>query len=246
MKLQWIVAAGAWAAVAASAQALPSYDIYRAAGRITIDGQLNERAWRQAPPAGDFHFNWWKSGEREQTEARLVWDDDYLYAAYFCHDKHISAKVTERHGPVSLDDCVELFVSPNPARIKNCYGLEINAIGTMLGWRKSDDGKTMVRWVPQGLRYRTSFHGLAVKRDSTPDAHWILEMAVPWSSFKDDAAHTPPRDDDRWRLNLNRSGGVTNPQYSTWSPVNTPTPNFHVPESFGWVRFVNRKPGRPR
>jgi hypothetical protein len=175
---------------------------------------------------------------------RLLWDENYLYAAYFCHDKHISASVTQRHGPVSLDDCVELFVSPNPHRVRNDYGLEINAIGTMLGSRKSDDGKTLVRWVPEGLRYRTSYQGLPVKRDSPEDDHWILEMAVPWTGYSADAAHTPPRDGDRWRLNLNRCGGVTNPQYSTWSPVNTPTPNFHVPESFGWVRFVNRKPPR--
>ena len=124
MKLQWIVAVGAWAAAAASAQTLPSYDIYRAPGRISIDAQLSERAWGRAPVAGDFHFNWWKFGERELTEVRLAWDDDYLYAAYVCHDKHISAKVTERHGPVSLDDCVELFVCPNPGRLGNGCVLE--------------------------------------------------------------------------------------------------------------------------
>lgn len=243
MHIQRLLATFTWA-LAAMAQTLPSYDIYRVSSRIKIDGRLDERAWREAPPAGDFHFNWWQSGEKEQTEVRLLWDDKYLYAGYFCRDKHISAKVTERHGPVSLDDCVELFISPNPARVRNYYGLEINAIGTMLGSRKSDDGKTLVRWVPDGLLYRTSFHGLAAKQDAPSDDHWILEMAVPWASFSADAAHTPPRDGDRWRLNLNRSGGVTNPQYSTWSPVSTPAPNFHVPEAFGWVRLVNRKPPR--
>jgi hypothetical protein len=242
MKIHWTIMIVACAS--AAAQTLPSYDIYRAPSRIVIDGRLNEPAWRQAPPAGAFHFNWWKSGQQEQTEVRLLWDDHYLYAAYFCHDKHISASVTERHGPVSRDDCVELFVSPNPDRVRNYYGLEINAIGTLLGSRRSDDGKTLVRSVPEGLRYRTSYQGLPIKRDSPEDDHWILEMAVPWASYSADAAHTPPRDGDRWRLNLNRCGGVTNPQYSTWSPVDTPAPNFHVPESFGWVRFVNRQPPR--
>jgi hypothetical protein len=245
MRNHWIIALGV-CALAAEAQTLPSYDVYRAPSRITIDGRLDERAWRDAPRAGEFHFNWWQSGEREQTEVRLLWDEKFLYAAYFCHDKHISASVTKLHGPVSLDDCVELFVSPNPEHVKNYYGLEINAIGTMLGSRKSDDGRTLVRWVPEGLLYRTSLHGLPSKQDEPGDDHWILEMAVPWAAYSADAAHTPPRDGDRWRLNLNRSGGVTNPQYSTWSPVNTPKPNFHVPESFGWVRFLDRKPPRPR
>ncbi|MCE5311358.1 MAG: carbohydrate-binding family 9-like protein [Acidobacteriales bacterium] len=240
MRIRQIIAAGAWA-LAAAAQTLPSYDIYRAPSRIVIDGRLDEQAWRRAPVAGDFHFNWWKSGEREQTEVRLLWDDKYLYAAYFCHDKHISASVTKLHGPVSMDDCVELFFSPNPERLSNYFGVEINAIGTLLGSRKSDDGKSLVRWVPDGLLYRTTFQGLPAKKDDASDDHWILEMAVPLAAYAADAVHTPPRDGDRWRVNLNRCGGVTNPQYSTWSPVSTPRPNFHVPESFGWMRFVNRK-----
>jgi hypothetical protein len=66
---------------------------------------------------------------------------------------------------------------------------------------------------------------------------------VPLSNFARDAAHTPPLDGDTWRLNLNRLGGKTNPQSSTWSPIAPPARSFHTPEAFGWVRFVNRIPG---
>jgi hypothetical protein len=44
-------------ALAASAQTLPSYHIFRASSRITIDGRLDQPAWRRAPQAGRFHFN---------------------------------------------------------------------------------------------------------------------------------------------------------------------------------------------
>jgi hypothetical protein len=83
---------------------------------------------------------------------------------------------------------------------------------------------------------------LRVKRDAPEDRDWILELAIPLKNFEKDSAHTPPREGDTWRLNLNRAGGKTNAQYSTWSPVVSERPNFHVPESFGWVRFVNRPP----
>ena len=63
---------------ASTAQSLPRYDIYRAAGRIVIDGKLDEPAWQQAPSAWDFHFNWWKEGTKEQTVARVLWDDENL------------------------------------------------------------------------------------------------------------------------------------------------------------------------
>ncbi len=228
----------------AAAQPLPRYDIFRAAGRITIDGKLDEPAWRQAPPAGDFHFNWWKEGEKEQTVAKILWDDNYLYVGYYCHDKHIAAEVTERHGPVSLDDAVEIFLSPNPAKSRNYYGYEMNAIGTMLNFIRADWYQGPFFWEAEGVRLRTSVSGVAVKHDTPGDTHWTLEVAIPLKHFERDAAHTPPHDGDIWRLNLNRAGGKTNPQYSTWSPVTSQRPNFHMPEYFGSVRFVNRPPVR--
>jgi hypothetical protein len=220
------------------AQTLPRYDIARAPGTITIDGKLDEAAWKQAKPVGDFHFNWWKEGEKEPTVAKMLWDDQNLYAGFYCHDKNISADVMERHGPVSRDDAVEAFISPNPSKIRNYYGFEINVIGTMLNFIRADWYKGPFNTEPEGVRYRTTFHGQGPKRDAASDDHWVLELAIPFKNFEKDAAHTPPQDGDQWRLNLNRCGGKTNPQYSTWSPVTSDRPNFHVPESFGWVRFV--------
>jgi hypothetical protein len=225
-----------------SAQPLPSYQIFRTAGRIVIDGKLDEPAWRQAPAVGDFHFNWWTAGEKEQTVAKILWDDDYLYVGYYCLDKHIAAEVVERHGPVSLDDSVEIFISPNPAKIRNYHGFEMNVIGTMLNSLRADWYTGPRYWDVEGVQLKTSHSGLLAKHDSPEDDHWILEMAIPLKVFEKDAAHTPPQEGDTWRLNLNRAGGTTNAQYSTWSPVKSEKPNFHVPEAFGTVRFVNRPP----
>lgn len=221
-----------------SGQALPNYDVQRAGSPIDVDGKLDEPAWKQAKPVGDFHFNWWTGGEKEQTVAKILWDDDNLYVGYYCLDKHIAASVTERHGPVSRDDCVEIFVSPNPDKVRNYYGFEMNVIGTMLNFIRSDWWRGGRRSEPRGVRLWTSHQGRSLKKDTPGEDHWILEVSIPFTNFKRDAAHTPPRDGDRWRVNLNRSGGVTNAQYSTWSPVSTPRPSFHVPESFGWIRFV--------
>ncbi|HZT32432.1 MAG TPA: carbohydrate-binding family 9-like protein [Bryobacteraceae bacterium] len=224
----------------AAAQPFPRYDVRRAPSPVIVDGKLDEPAWRTAKPITGFHFNWWTSGEKEPTVARLLWDDANLYVGYYCHDKHISATVTERHGPVSLDDCVEIFLSPNPDKPRNYYGFEMNVIGTMLNFIRADWWTGGPRWDPAGVQLRTSYSGLPKKEESPDDDHWVLEVAIPFRNFARDAAHVPPRDGDVWRINLNRDGGKTNAQYSTWSPVNTPKPNFHVPESFGYVRFVNR------
>jgi len=225
---------------ALAAQTLPRYDIRRTSSPITIDARLDERAWRRARPAGDFHFLGSPEGEPEQTEARLLWDDENLYVSWFCHDRHISAQVIERHGSVSRDDCVEIFLSPNPAKVTNYYTFEINAIGAMLNRCRTDWWTGPPTWEPEGVRYRASYHGQPRKDEAPSDRHWIVEMAIPLRNFARDAAHTPPHDGDVWRLNLNRTGGVTNRRSSSWSPTLPPAKSFHTPAAFGEVRFVGR------
>lgn len=228
-------------ALAASAQTLPSYTIYRVPSPITIDGKLTDPAWHNAPVADDFHFNWWTAGEKERTDVRMLWDDQYLYVAYYCYDKHIYATITEHQGPVSKEDAIEFYASPDPIKL-DFDGFEINALGTWLAFR-IENGREQLRWEPEGLRIRTSLYGLQSKEESPADDHWTLELAIPWQAFSDLAVHTPPHDGDRWRVNLNRIDRTgADLEYSTWSPVNTPKPRFAVPEAFGWVQFVNRTP----
>jgi hypothetical protein len=221
-------------------QTLPAYTIYRRSSPISIDAIIDEPAWRHAPLLSNFHFNWWTAGDREKTEARMLWDDTNLYVSYRCHDRHISASVTQRHGPVSTDDCVEIFISPNPERVTNYYTFEINAIGTMLNRCKTSWWTGPPTWDPEGVRYKTSLQGLSLKRESQSDRSWTVEIAIPLKNFTHDAIHIPPHDGDVWRMNLYRTGGITNKQDSSWSPIPPGAHSFHRPESFGVMRFSDR------
>lgn len=221
---------------------LPAYNVLRVPSRITIDGKLDDAAWRRAASVGPFHFNWWTSGEKEQTDVKMLWDDENLYIGFYCHDRHISAKVTQRHGPVSSDDCVEVFVAPNPEKVANYYTFEINAIGTMLNRNKADWWKGPPTWDPEGVVYRTSLQSSTPKQESDADHDWVVELAIPFRNFVHDAAHTPPKAGDIWRLNLYRTGGVTNAQSSSWSPLPPQVRTFHTPTAFGVVQFLDRTP----
>lgn len=217
--------------------AMAQYTIHRAAKPIVIDAKLDDPAWKQAPLVGAFHFNWWTEGEKEQTDVRMLWDDENLYVGYYCHDRHISAQVLQRHGAVSKDDCVEIFISPNPAKVRNYYTFEINAIGTMLNRCRTDWWTGGPTWEPAGVRYRTSLESREPKTESDRDHDWTVELAIPLRNFQHDAPNMPPKDGDVWRLNLYRTGGVTNRQDSSWWPIAPPARSFHTPESFGEVRF---------
>jgi len=107
----------------------PEYTILRAGTPIKIDGKLDEPAWFAAPDVGEFQFPWWKEGKKEQTRAKLLWDDDNLYIGIICEDAHITARHTERDGNIPEDDCVEVMITPNLETPNIYYNIEFNLSG---------------------------------------------------------------------------------------------------------------------
>ena len=157
-----------------------SYEIYRATSPIIIDGKLDERDWQRAPGVSAISASrGQRKARKNKPSAKILWDDKNLYVSWYAHDKHISASVTQRHGPVSKDDCVEIFISPNPDKVKNYYTFEINAIGTMLNRARTDWWTGPPNWEPEGVQYRTTFHGLPRRKSRLRISYWIVEAAIP-------------------------------------------------------------------
>src|SRR5688572_18651460 len=90
------------------AEESPTYRIQRVAGPMQVNGKGDEAAWKNARSVGPFQFPWWQQGKQEQTEAKLLWDDQNLYVLFYCEDAHVSGERTERDSPVYQDDCVEV------------------------------------------------------------------------------------------------------------------------------------------
>ncbi|MCA9117464.1 MAG: 6-bladed beta-propeller, partial [Planctomycetaceae bacterium] len=222
---------------------LPHYTAHRAGSPIVIDGRLDEKAWQNAATFGDFHFPWWKEGKKEQTVARMLWDDKHLYVAYDCRDAHVSAVHTEHDSKVYLDDCVELFTAPNPERPLEYFNIEMNVNRAVLDRHHPDGpGKPQTpNWTAEGIQIATRVDG-TLNDDSDTDRGWVLEVAIPFACFEPATGRAHPRDGDVWHLNLNRLGGKTNPQHSQWSPGKTEQPAFHTPETFGRVTFSAKTP----
>lgn len=220
---------------------IPTYTIYRAGTPITIDGRLDEPAWTAAPDVGPFQFPWWKSGKKEQTVAKLLYDDTHIYLAYICEDAHIWAEHTARDSAVYRDDCVEFFVAPNSANPNAYFNFEMNVLGIFLDQFQPDGPGVPVKeeWNGKGIQIAVSING-TLNDDSDTDHYWILEAAIPFSNFVPVARHAPPEPGDVWHVGLNRCGGKTNEQFSQWSPSNTPAPAYHVPSCFGHMTFSEK------
>jgi len=215
--------------------------IRRTQNAITIDGNSTESDWEAAETISSFVFPWFFEGEREETSVKLLWDEVNLYVCFRCEDKHISARHYERNSSVSRDDCVEIFVAPNPENPLWYANYEINCIATWLvGFNKDT---LRYRWEPEGFSIGRNHKG-TINNEEDEDSFWILELAIQFHNFREFDARIPPRHGDIWRINLNRCGGDINPQYSQWTASKTPRPNFHRPEDFNAVMFSSERAGR--
>jgi len=232
-KIVIICAAAAICFPAMIRAAVPEYTVKRATGKIVIDGLIDEEDWKAAFPFGDFKFPWYTSGEKEQTEAKMLWDDEFFYLYYKCQDKHISVSQYNLNAGVSVDDAVEIFWNPNPGAQVHYYQFEINCIGNLLSVLNTGTSPRPTIMVPKRghVIYGT------VNNDSDLDSLWTMEIAIRFSDYPEILRAAIPVSGDMWRIGLNRCGGKVNAQYSQWSPSNTPTPQFHSPDDYGKIYF---------
>jgi hypothetical protein len=216
----------------------PQYTAYRAATTIQIDGVLEEPAWFSAPAARLTHFPWWRNGKKEDTVVKLLWNDEYLYVAHISQDAHIAARHTERDGKIPDDDCFEIMIAPDPAKPEVYFNLEWNVVGGILdNFRPHGPNRPRApKWDAEGVEIKGRYSG-TLNNDNDHDRYWVVEAAIPFRNFSAYMPETPPRPGSHWKMNLHRHGGVTNRQYSQWSPGDTREPNFHTPHRFGRLIF---------
>jgi len=220
---------------------LPHYVVHQTTEKIMIDGELTEKAWETCPSLS-FVFPWPdQPGKKQKTEVKMLWDKENLYVAYICEDEDITAKYTNRDDPTYADDCVEIFINPNPS-LSNCYyGLEMNALGTLYDYLLIP-GVCLIKEVDlKGVLVKTSIQ-------KSPNKGWILELAVPFAALYHLAVREnlygkvvfTPKNGSSWRINLNRWDGQGKRVLSQWSPSDASWPDPHPPDCFGIITFSEK------
>ena len=218
--------------------AVPEYTAMKAGCRMVMDGFLDEPAWQKAQPVGPFQFKWYESGEKEQTEAKMVWDDERIYFAFKCDDKYISAEhyTSERPGfRRRLLRGVHRSGGGRP-RATGLYQLRNQLhrhLESRLSCQLPEEGPGKLAG-PRGIEIGRYIKG-TVNKDDDIDEGWVLEFSVPWTHFKEFGAKFPPKNGQVMHIGLHRTGGKTNAQHSQWSPSSTEKPQFHSPKDFGKV-----------
>lgn len=103
------------------------YTCYKTKEKITIDGKLEEKVWSDVQWSD--RFGRIDDGRKVDFETRtaLLWDDEYLYAAYKIEDPDIRGTITNYHSfehVYNNDEDAELFVEGD----ETYYEIGVNPI----------------------------------------------------------------------------------------------------------------------
>jgi hypothetical protein len=222
----------------AAQQPVPRYEVRRASSPVIVDGRLDDKAWESASPAVSLQFLWeQQTGAKQQTAARLLWDDQYLYVSYDCEDADITAQFLESDDPTYQDDAVEIFINPKPTQTGVYFGLEMNARAVLYDYLMYDAPRYIFkRFNMQGVKVASFLRG-TLNASGDEDKGWSLEVAIPWVNFEEFSKR--PEAGAVWKANLNRWDGVQpNRRMSIWSDPLQQRAQPHVPARFGDLVFV--------
>ncbi|MEP6756027.1 MAG: carbohydrate-binding family 9-like protein [Chthonomonadales bacterium] len=214
---------------------LPTYFCRRAPQEN--DGLLLPAAWQLADYV-DFKLVEGLPNQtpRMPTRFAALWTSTHLHLLFQCADTDIRATMTGRDDPLYEEEVVEAFLSPT-GDVRRYYEFETNALEALFDakvYSPDLNRSTMVvdtDWDCMGM--------VVDVRQETVNEKLVgvrTEWAIPFAAFPEVSAM---REGDVWRANFYRIERSEPAEFSAWSPTAESPANFHVPERFGYLEFVN-------
>ena len=216
------------------------YQVQKAASPVTIDADWNKEIWKGIEPIDIQLFMGEEPEHKPKTQAKLLYDDDNIYVIFRVEDQYVRAVNAKNPKIVCQDSCVEFFFTPGTSIGDRYFNIEVNCGGTMLFQYQADprgESQILKDCKAEGIEIAHSLPQRVEPEIKEPTT-WTLEYRVPFKAIEKYSAIEKPGPGVVWRANLYKCGDKTShPHWLTWSFVDFPTPNFHLPQFFGTLRF---------
>ena len=225
---------------------IKTYHVRKVDKPITVNADWDKPVWQGIDSLSVALAMGQTPQHRPITQAKLVWDDDHIYAIFRVEDRYVRAVALEHQGKVCRDSCVEFFFTPKAEPAGGYFNIETNCIGTMLMCHQR---ARQVERCPVDLEsmhsitLKTSFTaGRALEPELSEPVVWTLEWALPWRLLEYYTQVCPPGRGVVWRGNFYKcADGTSHPHWLTWSEIPLDTPDFHQPEYFGFLQFTDNQ-----
>ncbi|RZJ49790.1 MAG: carbohydrate-binding family 9-like protein [Flavobacterium sp.] len=227
---------------------------------IVIDGDDSDVSWNKTDWTDLFEDIENNEKPKYGTKVKMLWDDTNFYILAKLDEPHVWANLKQRDTIIFYNNDFEVFIDPDSDTF-NYYELEINALNT--AWDlflskpyRENDNVVLNDWNIPGLKSAVKIKGTLNNPNDT-DEGWVLEMAIPWASYKTSYFDKNVPADKFWRVNFSRvnwqhsvvdgkyerkkdAAGKFLPEYNwVWSPMGVI--NMHEPEKWGYVYFSSKE-----
>jgi hypothetical protein len=221
----------------------------------TIDGKLDDAAWKDVPSTGAFVNTLTGAPAEQKTEAKLLWDSKFLYVAFDNADTDVSSTLKNRDDKLWTQEADELMIDAD-GNGKTYVELQVAPTGAIFDtylpeYRKYEDSidpkKKQFSWNSK-MNAKVHVDGTLNKHDDK-DKGWTAELAIPLEDVKgmdkDQVLRLPPNPGDVWRVNMFRMDLPQGKpqQASGWSPPMVG--DFHALDKFGELVFGDEQGNVP-
>jgi uncharacterized protein (DUF362 family) len=189
---------------------------------VAIDG-VAERAW-DAASAVSFDTDWSGAKTDVRTRVRVLWSSSALHMLWQLDGAGLAVDAsrplkTERE-KLYEEDCVEIFLAPDPAERTRYFEVEVGPLGHFFDLAVDRRSKRSdIAW---------SSHPEIATRVDRDRRKVTLEIALRAPDLL-----RALRSGAALPFALYRMEGKSPRSYLAWSPTRTAKPNFHVPDAFG-------------
>ena len=178
-------------------------NIKKATQSIKIDGNLDEVDWAKAQLATGFQVHYPQNGAtpKFQTEARVTYDDHFLYVGFKCYDegKHI-IQTLKRDVDYFDSEGIAILIDPTAQRT-NGFMFGVSSEGVQ--------AEALLGGEDPSFEWDNKWYA-EVRKDVEGD--WTAEMAIPFKTLRYESARTT------WNINFVRNYPKSG-NWQTWTKV---------------------------
>ena len=200
----------------------------------------NSPPWQAIQPLKLRHFMGKPPEHFPETAVKLAYHEAALYVLFRVEDRYVRAVAPRHQASVCGDSCVEFFFTPGPEVSSGYFNFEMNCGGTLLFHFHPDGGAGFGEIPVQDCENMRKMHSLPriVDPEIQETVTWTAGVGIPFALLERYCRVAAPKPKAVWRVNFYKcADNSSHPHWLTWSPVDFPKPNFHLPEFFGFLEF---------
>ncbi len=218
----------------------PTYLVTRLTSPMSIDGNWDKPQWQNAKIIEPKYFMGDTPKYIPQTRAKVMYNDSNLFVIFKVQEQFVKCVMQNINDDVCSDPTVEFFFAPDAKEPLKYFNLEINCGGVPLMYYVTEARKVFKPLTNKEIESVEIFHSFpkSIEKEIPDTTTWVIEYRLPLSILKKYSKITQPQKGVVWKANFYKIAfRTTNPHFITWSFVDNPEPDFHLPQFFGTLIF---------